>query len=61
MVDLTYFNFQKGTSACPDGHFWCENKEYKGIQIFSSHVGDGICGKENFIFIEEFNFQSFYF
>lgn len=35
----------KGTSACVNGIFYCENKGYKGSTLFSSQVNDGICGK----------------
>jgi protein kinase C substrate 80K-H len=35
---------EPGTSACPNGRFFCENKGYIGTLIPSHFVGDGICG-----------------
>jgi len=35
---------EPGTSACPNGRFFCENKGYVGTLIPSHQVGDGICG-----------------
>lgn len=35
---------EPGTSACPNGRFFCENKGYIGTLIPSHHVGDGVCG-----------------
>ncbi|CAF0901189.1 unnamed protein product [Adineta ricciae] len=34
---------EPGTSACPNGRFFCENKGYVGTLIPSHFVGDGIC------------------
>jgi len=34
---------EPGTSACPNGKFYCENKGFKGLNISSSKVNDGIC------------------
>ncbi|CAF1214276.1 unnamed protein product [Rotaria sp. Silwood1] len=34
---------EPGTSACPNGQFFCENKGYFGTLIPSHFVGDGIC------------------
>ncbi|CAF3804827.1 unnamed protein product, partial [Rotaria magnacalcarata] len=34
---------EPGTSACPNGRFFCENKGYIGTSIPSHLVGDGIC------------------
>ncbi|CAF4795923.1 unnamed protein product [Rotaria sp. Silwood1] len=34
---------EPGTSACPNGQFFCENKGYIGALIPSHLVGDGVC------------------
>ncbi|KAL5256381.1 hypothetical protein ACHWQZ_G011566 [Mnemiopsis leidyi] len=34
---------EPGTSACPNGSFFCINKQFKGQYISSSRVDDGIC------------------
>jgi len=34
---------EPGTSACPEGKFYCENKGHKSLIIPSSRVNDGIC------------------
>ncbi|CAF0852270.1 unnamed protein product [Rotaria sordida] len=34
---------EPGTSACPNGQFFCENKGYFGTLIPSHFVGDGVC------------------
>jgi len=34
---------EPGTSACPNGKFFCENVGHKSLVIPSSRVGDGIC------------------
>jgi len=34
---------EPGTSACPNGKFYCENVGHKSLVIPSSRVGDGIC------------------
>lgn len=34
---------EPGTSACPNGLFYCTNKGYKGLYLLSSRVNDGIC------------------
>ncbi|XP_076440452.1 glucosidase 2 subunit beta-like isoform X2 [Babylonia areolata] len=34
---------EPGTSACPNGSFYCENRGHYGMDIFSSQVNDGIC------------------
>lgn len=34
---------EPGTSACPNGHFWCANRGFKGMYIPSAQVGDGVC------------------
>ena len=35
---------EPGTSACPNGRFFCANKGYKGMFTPSSTVDDSICG-----------------
>lgn len=40
----TYFN--PGTSACPNGMFYCKNAGYAGATIRSSRVNDGLCEPE---------------
>lgn len=34
-----------GTSACPNGKFYCPNAGHVPLLLFSSRVNDGICGK----------------
>lgn len=34
---------EPGTSACPNGKFYCKNKGHTPLLIFSSRVNDGIC------------------
>jgi len=34
---------EPGTSACPNGKFFCENIGHKNLVIPSSRVGDGVC------------------
>jgi len=34
---------EPGTSACPDGKFYCQNLGHKAIYLQSSRVNDGIC------------------
>ena len=33
-----------GTSACPDGKFYCRNRGHVPLMLKSSFVDDGICG-----------------
>jgi protein kinase C substrate 80K-H len=34
---------EPGTSACPNGKFYCENKGHRALVIHSSRVGDRVC------------------
>lgn len=34
---------EPGTSACPNGKFYCKNKGHAPLVLFSSRVNDGIC------------------
>ncbi|GMS84424.1 hypothetical protein PENTCL1PPCAC_6599 [Pristionchus entomophagus] len=34
---------EPGTSACPNGHFYCENRQHTPHLLISSRVNDGIC------------------
>ena len=34
---------EPGTSACPNGMFYCLNKGHKPLELLSSRVNDGIC------------------
>lgn len=36
---------EKGTSACPNGMFYCANKGHIPAYIKSYTVNDGVCGK----------------
>lgn len=35
---------EPGTSGCPNGRFYCENKGFFPAYIRSSRVNDGVCG-----------------
>ncbi|KAG9103984.1 hypothetical protein FRC06_006423 [Ceratobasidium sp. 370] len=37
---------EPGTSACPNGTFYCKNEGHIGASIRSSHVNDGLCEPE---------------
>lgn len=37
---------EPGTSACPNGRFFCENKGHVGVLIPSHVVNDGVCGRK---------------
>ncbi|OCF38619.1 protein kinase C substrate 80K-H [Kwoniella heveanensis CBS 569] len=37
---------EPGTSACPNGVFWCKNEGHIPGQILSSRVNDGLCDPE---------------
>ncbi|XP_059628704.1 glucosidase 2 subunit beta [Cornus florida] len=34
---------EPGTSACPNGRFYCQNAGHAPVEIYSSKVNDGIC------------------
>ncbi|KAG8695769.1 hypothetical protein FRC09_008942, partial [Ceratobasidium sp. 395] len=37
---------EPGTSACPNGTFYCKNEGHIGASIRSTHVNDGLCEPE---------------
>lgn len=41
--------YSAGTSACPNGKFYCRNAGHAPLFMFSSRVNDGICGKRTFL------------
>ena len=43
---LTWMVYFAGTSACPNGMFYCKNEGYSGATIRSSRVNDGLCELE---------------
>lgn len=45
-VNVHWFMKFTGTSACPDGKFYCQNVGHSPLTLFSSRVNDGICGKK---------------
>lgn len=44
-IKMPIFCGVAGTSACPGGKFYCRNVGHTPLQLFSSRVNDGICGK----------------
>lgn len=59
---------EPGTSACPNGSFYCNNVGHKSMFIPSSQVNDGICGmfeyiknKYNYIFFHIYVHFFFFF
>ncbi|CAK9158986.1 unnamed protein product [Ilex paraguariensis] len=38
---------EPGTSACPNGKFYCRNAGHTPFFIYSSRVNDGICGAKH--------------
>jgi protein kinase C substrate 80K-H len=48
---------EPGTSACPNGHFYCANVGHVGTYIPSSHVNDGVCDPDCCDGSDEYNGQ----
>lgn len=38
-----------GTSACPNGRFYCKNAGHTPLFLYSSRVNDGICGNHTLL------------
>ncbi|KAK3447418.1 hypothetical protein EUGRSUZ_A02946 [Eucalyptus grandis] len=47
---------EPGTSACPNGKFYCRNAGHVPVIIFSSRVNDGICGFPSLMSLDNFYF-----
>lgn len=45
-LPIEFSSFHTGTSACPEGKFYCRNFGSQPSFLFSSRVNDHICGKQ---------------